>query len=247
MLTTWPCKHVADAIHPLSHNAGIVSVKHNMALTQLVAACTTHMIKRERHRGAHQWQFNIATCRLGRVWCSLALRASRTNSNNISQLHQLIFCLCFNKKHSNKFKCRSDRPKCRLIFAIQQQAQLKKRIKSTDLYWSSVKFSVLMRNHTVLPAIHTYIHKWNEPYLLSLSSHVASSHPGRYRYSFSIPPVVKVRGNAGERRSWAHKNCGRAFPDPTQALVVQTGCKGPFQLTVGPQIFSALLGPKFIL
>jgi len=31
-----------------------------------------------------------------------------------------------------------------------------------------------------------------------------------------IQPVVKVRGNAGERRSWAPKNCWRAFPVPTQ-------------------------------
>jgi len=28
--------------------------------------------------------------------------------------------------------------------------------------------------------------------------------------------VVKVRGNAGERRSWAPTNCWRAFPGPTQ-------------------------------
>ena len=33
--------------------------------------------------------------------------------------------------------------------------------------------------------------------------------------------VVKVRGKAGERRSWTPKNCCRAFPGPTQALVVQ--------------------------
>jgi len=29
--------------------------------------------------------------------------------------------------------------------------------------------------------------------------------------------VVKVRGNAGERRSWAPKNCQLAFLGPTQA------------------------------
>jgi len=57
--------------------------------------------------------------------------------------------------------------------------------------------------------------------------------------------VVKVRGNAGERRSWAPKNGWRAFPRPTQALVVQTGCEGPLQLTVRPQIFSELLGSLY--
>jgi len=41
--------------------------------------------------------------------------------------------------------------------------------------------------------------------------------PGRKK------PVVKVRGNAGERRSWAPKNCWRAFPGPTQPLMVQAG------------------------
>ena len=60
--------------------------------------------------------------------------------------------------------------------------------------------------------------------------------------------MVKVRGNAGERRSWPSKNCWRTFSGPIQALVVQTGCEGPLQLTVEPQIFfSELLGPKFIL
>jgi len=31
-----------------------------------------------------------------------------------------------------------------------------------------------------------------------------------------LDPPVKVRGKAGERRSWAPKNCWRAFPGPTQ-------------------------------
>jgi len=35
--------------------------------------------------------------------------------------------------------------------------------------------------------------------------------------------VVEVRGNAGEHRSWAPKNCWRGFPGPTQPLMVQTG------------------------
>jgi len=49
--------------------------------------------------------------------------------------------------------------------------------------------------------------------------------------------VVKVRRNAEERRSWAPKNCWRAFPSPTQPLVVRAGWEGPLELTVGPQFF----------
>jgi len=33
---------------------------------------------------------------------------------------------------------------------------------------------VLMRDHTVLPATHTFIHKWNEPYLPLLPSYRTS-------------------------------------------------------------------------
>jgi len=62
-----------------------------------------------------------------------------------------------------------------------------------------------------------------------------------------LQPVVKVRGNMGERRSWAPKNCWRAFPGPTQALMVRAVWEGLLQLTVGPQFFSEFLGPKFIL
>jgi len=35
---------------------------------------------------------------------------------------------------------------------------------------------VLTRDHTVLPATHTFIHKWNEPYLPLLPSRRASPH-----------------------------------------------------------------------
>ena len=38
-------------------------------------------------------------------------------------------------------------------------------------------------------------------------------------------PVVKVRGNAGERRSWAPKKCQLAFLGPTQPKF-QGECKG---------------------
>jgi len=49
-------------------------------------------------------------------------------------------------------------------------------------------WNLLMRNHTSLPATHTFIHKWNDPYLPLLRSCRASRHFGRY--SFSNPPRV---------------------------------------------------------
>jgi len=62
--------------------------------------------------------------------------------------------------------------------------------------------------------------------------------------SRSRQPVVKIRENTGERCSWALKNCWRAFPGPTQPLVVRAGWEGPLQLTVGPEISSEFLGPQ---
>ena len=44
---------------------------------------------------------------------------------------------------------------------------------------------MLTRDHTVLPATHTLIHKWNEPYLPLLPSRRASPHFGWY--SFPVP------------------------------------------------------------
>jgi len=55
--------------------------------------------------------------------------------------------------------------------------------------------------------------------------------------------VVKVRGNAGERRSWGPKNCWRAFPGPTQPLTVRAGRERPLQLTGGPQFFQNSWAP----
>ena len=56
--------------------------------------------------------------------------------------------------------------------------------------------------------------------------------------------VVKVRGNAGERHSWAPKNCWWAFPRPPEQLMVRAGWVEPLQLTIGPQIFSEFLSPQ---
>ena len=41
---------------------------------------------------------------------------------------------------------------------------------------------VLTRDHTVLPDIHTFIHKWNQPYLPLLPSCRASPHFGWYSF-----------------------------------------------------------------
>jgi len=50
-----------------------------------------------------------------------------------------------------------------------------------------------MRDHTVLPAIHLFIHKWNEPYMPLLPTRRASPHFGLY--SFSI--LLRVEGWVG--------------------------------------------------
>jgi len=54
----------------------------------------------------------------------------------------------------------------------------------THLYSAQV-WHVLTRDHTVLPATRTFIHKWNEPYLPLLPSRRASPHFGWY--SFPVP------------------------------------------------------------
>jgi len=52
---------------------------------------------------------------------------------------------------------------------------------------------VLTRDHTALPATHTFIHKWNEPYLPLPPSCRASPHFGWY--SFPVP--LRVGGRVG--------------------------------------------------
>jgi len=67
--------------------------------------------------------------------------------------------------------------------------------------------------------------------------------------------VVKLRGNAGERRSWDPKKLPASVPRPHTAESLGLPLVGtrttavclPLQLTVGPIIFSELLGPKFML
>jgi len=52
-----------------------------------------------------------------------------------------------------------------------------------------------MRDHTVLPATHTFIHKWNEPYVPLLPTRRASPHFGWY--SFPVPQRVGGRVGLG--------------------------------------------------
>jgi len=49
------------------------------------------------------------------------------------------------------------------------------------------------RDHTVLPAIHMFIHKWNEPYLPLLPSRRASPHFGWYLF----PVPLRLGGWVG--------------------------------------------------
>ena len=68
---------------------------------------------------------------------------------------------------------------------------------------SSLKPSGMARvneDHTVLPATHTFIHKWNEPYLPLLHSRRASPHFGRY----SFPVLLRIVGCVGLSGSVKH-------------------------------------------
>ena len=47
-------------------------------------------------------------------------------------------------------------------------------------------------------------------------------HSGFQTFS-RLCPETKVRENAGKRRSWAPKNCWRAFPGPTEPLMARAG------------------------
>jgi len=49
------------------------------------------------------------------------------------------------------------------------------------------------KGHTVLPATHTFIHKWNEPQLPLLPSHTVSLHFGWY----SLSILLRIEGWVG--------------------------------------------------
>ena len=63
----------------------------------------------------------------------------------------------------------------------------------------------------------------------------------------AVYPVVKVRGNAGERRSWAPYNCRRTFPGttqgPTQPLMIRAGWDAPSVCSRVPNCLE-FLGPQ---
>ena len=56
--------------------------------------------------------------------------------------------------------------------------------------------------------------------------------------------VVKVRGNAGERSSWAQTLLASVPRPHTAVNSSMSRSRGPLQLTVGLQIFSEFPGPK---
>ena len=84
---------------------------------------------------------------------------------------------------------------------------------------------MLTRDHTVLPATHTFIHKWNEPYLPLLPSRRASPH-------FWL--VLISRPTEGRRPSW-HRRLGemlRWFPCPkmvTHPSISRSGWESSMQ------------------
>jgi len=59
--------------------------------------------------------------------------------------------------------------------------------------------------------------------------------------------VVKVRGNAGERSSWAQTLLASVNPRPHTAVNSTSRSRGPLRLTVGLQFFQSSRAPKFIL
>jgi len=66
-------------------------------------------------------------------------------------------------------------------------------------------------------------------------------HGNRYR------AVVKVRGKVGERRSWAPNNCWRAFPGPTQPLMIRASWKLPLAYIRAPIFFDSSWAAKVVL
>jgi len=74
------------------------------------------------------------------------------------------------------------------------------KVKVKEAYLFSAYYELLIsrcsgmahanEGSSVLPAIHTFIHKWNEPYLLLTPSRRASPHFGWY----SFPVLLRVGG-----------------------------------------------------
>ena len=72
---------------------------------------------------------------------------------------------------------------------------------------------VLTRNHTVVPATHTFIHKWNEPCLPLTLSHRMLPHFGWY--SFPVPLRVWGWASLGSLvKYWGGLSAGRRSPIP---------------------------------
>jgi len=72
---------------------------------------------------------------------------------------------------------------------------------SAHVYCGQTVAAHLSNCWALAAATHTFIHKWNEPYLPLLPSHRASPHFGRY--SFSVP--LRVVGWGGYMSIWLYK------------------------------------------
>ena len=89
--------------------------------------------------------------------------------------------------------------KCSSMLACCKLAVQTSKLLSSAYFYSTIVSNSLLRRlrmaHVnkgshVLPATHTFIHKWSEPYLPLLPSHRASPHFGWY--SFSI--LLRIEG-----------------------------------------------------
>jgi len=96
---------------------------------------------------------------------------------------------------------------------------------------------MLTKDHTVLPATHTFIHEWNEPSrFYTQPSRRASPHFGRY--SFPVPQ--KVAGWVG-LGSWLHTDM--ACPDACPKMVTHSSSNRPCgSRTVLPSLSLMLRG-----
>ena len=82
--------------------------------------------------------------------------------------------------------------------------------KNSSLKRSAQVWNMSKKDHTVLPATHTFIFQWNEPYLPLLPSRRASSH--FRRDSFSAP--LWIEGWVG-MSGWLHLHTEVVYPPQT--------------------------------
>jgi len=108
-------------------------------------------------------------------------------------------------------------------------------VVSVDLFsalsWliSKALWHVLTRDHTVLPATHTFIHNWSEPYLPLLPRCRVSLHFGWY--SFPIP--LRVGGSVSLGGLMIYWGGLSAIDHPSQPILRNTTSFSALTLLVG--------------